>query len=273
MECAGNGRAQPRAPADQPALAGRGGRYGRVDRRPLHGGAGSGRGRPGGGRRRLHRGRSRHRAGGGTGLPAQPAAAGPVDRSAARVRDERADLPPQHGYPLRLIVPGWYGMAHVKWLTRIELVDHAFTGFQQSRRLPAPAAPRRGRRSGHPDPPAGAGDPAGIPRLHVPAPGRPAGAGDARGAGLVGRSPVERVEVSVDDGKPLVAGGEPRAGGRHPWAWRRWTTSGRRSPGQHRIAARADDRDGEVQPDDPAWSRGGFSNNAAQRVEVVCAPS
>ncbi len=43
-----------------------------------------------------------------------------------------AELPPQHGYPLRLIVPGWYGMAHVKWLTRIEVVDEAFEGFQQS---------------------------------------------------------------------------------------------------------------------------------------------
>ena len=41
-------------------------------------------------------------------------------------------LLPQHGYPLRLVVPGWYGMAHVKWLRSIELIDHEFDGFQQS---------------------------------------------------------------------------------------------------------------------------------------------
>src|SRR3712207_969772 len=41
-------------------------------------------------------------------------------------------LPPQHGAPLRLLVPGWYGMAHVKWLTRIEVLDRPFDGFQNA---------------------------------------------------------------------------------------------------------------------------------------------
>ena len=42
-----------------------------------------------------------------------------------------APLPPQHGFPLRLIVPDWYGMASVKWLTRITAVSEPFEGFQQ----------------------------------------------------------------------------------------------------------------------------------------------
>jgi len=42
-------------------------------------------------------------------------------------------LPPQHGFPLRLLVPGWYGMTNVKWLTRITLLDEPFTGYQQAR--------------------------------------------------------------------------------------------------------------------------------------------
>src|SRR5215208_8506536 len=42
-------------------------------------------------------------------------------------------LPPQHGFPLRLVVPGWYGMQNVKWLTRIELVAEPFAGFQNAR--------------------------------------------------------------------------------------------------------------------------------------------
>src|SRR3712207_9087887 len=43
-----------------------------------------------------------------------------------------APLPPQHGAPLRLLVPGWYGMAHVKWLTRVEVLDRPFHGFQNA---------------------------------------------------------------------------------------------------------------------------------------------
>src|SRR5260370_29084696 len=42
-----------------------------------------------------------------------------------------AALLPQHGFPLRLLVPGWYGMASVKWLNRIEVIDRQFDGFQQ----------------------------------------------------------------------------------------------------------------------------------------------
>lgn len=41
-------------------------------------------------------------------------------------------LEPQHGFPLRLIVPGWYGMASVKWLTAVEAVGEPFEGFQQA---------------------------------------------------------------------------------------------------------------------------------------------
>src|SRR3954452_15405963 len=41
-------------------------------------------------------------------------------------------LPPQHGFPLRLVVPGWYGMTNVKWLQRITVVDTPFQGYQQA---------------------------------------------------------------------------------------------------------------------------------------------
>ena len=43
-----------------------------------------------------------------------------------------APLPPQHGFPLRLVVPGWYGMASVKWLKRIEVLAQPFDGYQQA---------------------------------------------------------------------------------------------------------------------------------------------
>ena len=50
-------------------------------------------------------------------------------------------LPPQHGYPLRLIVPGWYGMASVKWLSQIEALDRPYEGFQQVRTYQYRSAP------------------------------------------------------------------------------------------------------------------------------------
>ena len=51
-------------------------------------------------------------------------------------------LPPQHGYPLRLIVPGWYGMAHVKWLERITADHRAVRGLPAGQAVPHEARPR-----------------------------------------------------------------------------------------------------------------------------------
>ena len=45
------------------------------------------------------------------------------------------DLPPEHGFPVRAIVPGWYAMASVKWLQRIIVSDRPFTGYYQTHRL------------------------------------------------------------------------------------------------------------------------------------------
>ena len=53
-------------------------------------------------------------------------------------------LLPQHGFPLRLIVPGWYGMASVKWLNRIEALAKPYDGYPAGRRLHLP------RRAGRP---------------------------------------------------------------------------------------------------------------------------
>src|SRR5687767_15769571 len=46
-------------------------------------------------------------------------------------RSNRLPLPPQHGFPVRLVVPGWYGMTSVKWLGRITLTERPFEGHQQ----------------------------------------------------------------------------------------------------------------------------------------------
>ena len=62
-----------------------------------------------------------------------------------------APLPPQHGAPLRLVVPRWYGMASVKWLHSIEAIDRAFDGLQQACELSLPPLARRAGRAVHAD--------------------------------------------------------------------------------------------------------------------------
>ena len=179
-------------------------------------------------------------------------------------------LPPQHGRPLRLLVPGWYGMTNVKWLARISVIDEPFAGYQQSHGY-------RIRR--HEDDP---GDPVDRmrPRALMVPPGIPefmsreravrAGSVALEGRAWSGHGPVSAVEVSVDDGATWSAAQvEPAALGR--WAWQRWTFTWDAEPGRHVIACRARDAAGAEQPLAPEWNVGGYANNAVQRVPVVVA--
>ena len=180
-----------------------------------------------------------------------------------------APLAPQHGYPVRLVAPGWYGMAHVKWLVRIELVARPFTGFQQ-------AVAYRFRQAA--DEP---GDPVTriAPRALVVPPGFPDFMSRARvvrpgpvvleGRAWSDRSPVARVDVSVDSGQSWAAAElDPPDG--HRWAWRRWRFPWTAAPGGYTVMARATAEDGERQPTAPAWNRDGFANNETQQVPVTC---
>ena len=180
-------------------------------------------------------------------------------------------LPPQHGHPLRLVVPGWYGMAQVKWLVGIELVSRPFTGFQQE-----VAYRLRQRPDEHGDPVTRIG-----PRALIVPPGFPDFMSRARivrpgpvlleGRAWCGRTPVSRVDVSVDDGDTW-APADLDPPGEHPWAWRRWRHTWIAEPGHHVITARATTSDGQTQPIDQAWNRGGFANNATHRIRVACTP-
>ncbi|MGW0753293.1 sulfite oxidase [Streptomyces sp. NPDC002587] len=178
-------------------------------------------------------------------------------------------LPPQHGYPLRLVVPGWYGMAHVKWLREITLVDAPFTGFQQ-------AVAYRYRQD--PDEP---GEPVTriAPRALMVPPGFPdfmsrvrvvpAGPVRLEGRAWSGYGPVARVEVSCDGGGSWSGAGlTPQ--GEHRWAWQAWHHSWTATPGSHTLIARATDAEGRTQPLEQPWNRGGFGNNLVQQVPVLC---
>jgi sulfane dehydrogenase subunit SoxC len=177
-------------------------------------------------------------------------------------------LPPQHGFPLRLIVPGWYGMAHVKWLRGITVLDGAFGGFQQ-----ATAYHFRVDENDAGVPvtrilPRALMVPPGIPdfmsRVRFLAPSRQVLAGRA----WSGCAPVTKVEVSVDGGLTWAAadlGNAPSAYAWRPWSYA-WDAT---KPGEYELCVRASDGAGNVQPTAHNWNREGVQNNSIQRTRVV----
>jgi DMSO/TMAO reductase YedYZ molybdopterin-dependent catalytic subunit len=174
-------------------------------------------------------------------------------------------LLPQHGAPLRLVVPDWYGMASVKWLERIEAIDHAFDGVQQALSYHFRTVP------------GGKGTPCTRMRVNslMAPPGIPdyygrrrtldAGPVEVLGRAWSGDGPVTRVEFSVDGAWQDAVLDPPAA----PHAWRRWTARWHASRGTYELRCRATDQTGAMQPLDPVWDVTGFGNNAAQRVEVM----
>ncbi|MFE2534071.1 sulfite oxidase [Streptomyces sp. NPDC059371] len=180
-----------------------------------------------------------------------------------------APLPPQHGHPVRLVVPGWYGMAQVKWLRDITVTSTPFRGFQQTvaYRLRQEAADE-----GEPVTriaPRALLAPPGFPDFMSRARVVPPGAVILTGRAWSGRAPVTGVEVSVDGGHSWNPArlDPPNA---HPWAWRAWRFTWTATPGRHVLSARATDAEGHTQPLDQPWNRGGFVNNLVQQVPVHC---
>ncbi|MGY1746705.1 sulfite oxidase [Blastococcus sp. SYSU D00695] len=183
-----------------------------------------------------------------------------------------ADLPPQHGAPLRLVVPGWYGMAHVKWLTRIEVLERPFEGFQNATayRLAVdrddPGVPvDRIRPRALMAPP---GWPDFMTRERFLRPGPVVLTGRA----WSGRAPVVSVEVSSDGGDTWTAAELAPVDPAHPAAWRAWSCPWTAVPGRHELVVRAADAEG-AQPLEQEWNRQGMANNLVQRVPVTVAGS
>jgi sulfane dehydrogenase subunit SoxC len=175
-------------------------------------------------------------------------------------------LPPQHGFPLRLVVPGWYGMTSVKWLQRITVVCEPFEGYQMV------TGYRMRRDEDDPGTPVTRIEPRslmvppGIPdfmsRKRFLRPGRVR----LEGRAWSGWGPIERVEVSVDGGDwaPAELGDPPG-----PAAWAPWWLDWDATEGEHELRARATDATARGQPDAPPWNVGGYANNAIQRVPVT----
>lgn len=175
-----------------------------------------------------------------------------------------APLAPEHGSPLRLVVPGWYGVASVKWLVRLQAVLQPFAGYYQQERYVyvdeactaegAPVGPMRVRSViAAPD------DGAILTPEATP----------ITGLAWTGEGEVAQVEVSTDGGATWAlaemdapADGSPYAGR----VWRcRWLPS---TPGDYVLMARATDATGQRQPLSSRWNRHGYGNNEVQRVKV-----
>jgi len=171
-------------------------------------------------------------------------------------------LPIQHGYPLRLIVPGWYAVTSVKWLTEIEVIGQAFRGhFQTESYFYEWQRDDQVVR-----------EPVTLQRVRAlitePNAGAEVDHGDVaiRGVAWSGEAAIARVEVSVGggawQGARLV--GERK---RHSWQW--WELLTRiEQAGTISLRARATDLAGRTQPDSPEWNRLGYGNNAVQEVQV-----
>ena len=176
-------------------------------------------------------------------------------------------LPPQHGFPLRLIVPGWYGMTSVKWLSRIDVIDRAFDGYQQREAYRM--------RATEDDPgvpvtrmaPRALMVPPGIPEFMSRRRHLPAGPVELFGRAWSGNGTIADVEVSVDGGASWAwASLEPEAG---PFAWRGWRFAWNAVPGEFELCCRCSDSSGARQPVEAAWNVGGYANTSVQRVAVT----
>jgi len=172
---------------------------------------------------------------------------------------------PQHGAPLRLLVPGWYGMTSVKWLTRITAVSEPFAGYQQAVAYryqrdeddPGEGVDRIRVRAlmtppGHPD---------FLTRRRMVAPGLVTVAGRA----WSGNGEVVRVQLGID-GVWHDADLAPALG---PFAWRAWSARWQAAPGEHELSCRATDASGDTQPLEQPWNYQGMGNNLVQTVPVT----
>ena len=167
-----------------------------------------------------------------------------------------------HGFPLRVVAPGWASDSWVKWLTRIELLDHDFDGFWMKTAYRHPAQHVA---------PGSAVDPMEmipVTDLNVKSvianPGEWARPGliTVQGVAWSNTSPVAKVEVSTDAGKTWssasIAGQPTRYG------FRKFTCAWKADEGQYTLVSRATNEAGQSQPLEPEWNPNGYLYNAAQ---------
>ncbi len=178
---------------------------------------------------------------------------------ALRMNDEL--ILPEHGSPVRLIVPDWYGVASVKWLERIEALAAPFRGYYQSVRYVFDHA------DGKPQTP--------VRTMRVrslimsPSEGETVRQGPVkvRGKAWSGDGEVVRVQISVDGAEPPQDANLLEPLSLH--AWRPWEFAWDATPGRHVLRSYATDEKGNRQTDVGRWNRHGYANHAAHAIAVT----
>ena len=171
------------------------------------------------------------------------------------------ELPKEHGHPLRLIVPGWYGMASVKWLRKLTVLDTRYSGYFQGHKYVIEDE------TGNSVPLTTIGVKSLIGK---PIDGGTVSMGKVCVTGMAwsGQERIARVDVSSDNG----ATWEPAdiIGPSEKYAWQKWHfTWSPPAPGDYTLMSRAVDERGNVQPMKSRWNRLGYMVNGVKPVDVT----
>lgn len=179
-------------------------------------------------------------------------------------------LPDLHGFPIRMIVPGWDGTGWVKWLTSLSVDNQPDQGFFMN---PAYRFPK------HPGVPGSPVDRADLEMIegmpvksyitgHAEGDKLPLAPATLRGMAWAGEQRVTRVDVSTDGGSTWR---EAQLSGKdQPFTWRLWSLEWRPSePGYYTVFSRATDSSGRVQPVVAPWNPSGYLFNAIDRIGLI----
>jgi sulfite oxidase len=179
-------------------------------------------------------------------------------------------IPDLHGFPVRLIVPGWDGTSWVKWVTTLSVASEPDKGFYMN---PAYRFPK------HPGPPGAPASPADLAVIQgmlvkscITGPSDQAriavGSTCIRGIAWAGEEQIVRVQVSMDGGRRW---GDAQLSPQNlPFAWRLWSINWTPTqPGYYTIMSRATDSAGNIQPIVATWNPSGYLYNAIDQIGVI----
>jgi sulfite dehydrogenase len=182
------------------------------------------------------------------------------------------DLPFLNGFPLRLVVPGYYGTYWVKHLNEITVIDNVFDGFWMKTAYRIP------------DNDCNCVEPGTAPNATIPinrfkvrsfvtnvADGAKLKAGETtfKGIAFDGGKGIKNVALSTDAGKTWAQATLGRDLGKY--SFREWLMAVRLTPGTHELKVRATSNNGEVQPMEPLWNGAGYLRNVVETLRVTAA--
>ncbi|WP_026564984.1 sulfite oxidase [Bacillus sp. UNC41MFS5] len=172
-------------------------------------------------------------------------------------------IPFKHGYPLRLIVPGWYGMASIKWIKKISVIDNHFKGpFQTIDYVYYPNKENDNRKT-----PVTSINVNSTIQYPLNMQLMPTGIYEIYGIAWTGKGQITHVEISLDEGQTWNTCQLTSSSEKYSWVrWKyKWDAL---KKGEYTIKSKATDSLGNIQPLDPMWNRKGYGYNAIDCIKV-----